>query len=129
MVNFECNHGVCVQSAVDPGKPGSDGSSAAHCDTKNGEYGLLVGYNELGIAQWECIQLYPSWQRKDIYCENGKVDIDVRAREPSYRDCICRSGDVRLVYRRSVLGQTVYGLPHCVPADRVKFYELSYSQM
>jgi hypothetical protein len=128
VVPFDCTNGVCVQKAVDTTKPtGSDQQSP--CDTKNGEYGLLVGYNDLGIAQWECIQLYPAWQDRKSYCQNGRLDLDVRAREPSYRDCTCSEGTTRMVYKKSVLGQTVFGLPYCVPNNVVKFYELSYAKV
>lgn len=130
VIEFDCLNGICVQRAVDKEKPthnSSDGGSK--CDTKNGEYGLLVGYNEIGVAMWECVQLYPAWQNRSSYCENGTIDLDVRKREPSYRDCTCRSSDVRIVYRYSILGQSVNGLPHCVSSDRYKFYELSYRQI
>lgn len=127
VVKFDCVDGVCVSKPLDADKPTGDDTNS-NCDTKNGEYGLLVGYNEIGVAQWECVQLYPAWRDTTKYCEGGRVDIDVRVREPSYRDCLCPEDSVRIVYRKSVLGQTVYGLPHCVPRNMLKFYELSYEQ-
>jgi hypothetical protein len=129
VVPFDCTNGVCVQRPVDNEKP-TGGDNESHCDTKNGEYGLLVGYNELGIAQWECVQMYTMWTKnRKSYCQNGVLNIDARKREPSYRDCICPEGSVRIVYRKSVLGQTVCGLPYCVPENLYKFYELSYQRI
>lgn len=125
IAEFDCNKGVCVERAFDQNKPGAVDQSS-NCDTKNGEYGLLVGYNDLGLAQWQCVQLYPGWVDKTKYCEGGTVDIDARLREPSYRDCTCPENTKRMVYKKSLLGQVVYGLPHCVSNKVVKFYELSY---
>lgn len=93
------------------------------CDTKNGEYALLQGYTEIGVAQWKCIQLYPGWEGGGkSYCEEGTVNLDTRIRTPSYKDCTCPSNTTRIVYMRSTLGQQVYGLPHCV--KQPKLYNL-----
>lgn len=97
------------------GGGGANGAGASpECNTKIGEYALLQGYNELGVAQWNCVQLYPTWNDTSRYCEGGKVDIDARVRAPSYLDCTCPSGTKRMVYAKSTLGNVVYGLPHCV---------------
>lgn len=127
IVDFDCEQGVCVERALDATRPIQDDDESP-CDKKNGEYGLLVGYNELGLATWECVQLYPGWQDRSTYCEGGTVDIDTTVRAPSYADCLCPTGTTRIVYKRSVLGQVAYGLPHCVPTDRAKFYSLSYDE-
>lgn len=132
LVSFDCVNGACVEKAVSNVSPSSSSSSSddqANCNTRIGEYGLLVGYNELGVAQWECVQLYPRWQNLATYCEGGTVSLDARVREPSYRDCSCAVGHTRMVYRRSVLGQTAHGLPHCVRDDLVRFYEPSYEKL
>lgn len=129
VVAFECEQGVCVERAHDDVVDGAKVEMSSNCDTKNGEFGLLVGYSELGVAQWECVQLYPGWENRSRYCENGTVELDTRVRTPSYKDCVCPADTQRMVYERSVLGQTVYGLPHCVPDRLVKFYSLSYRVM
>lgn len=127
VVPFDCDQGVCVERALDASRP-ADTDDESPCDKKNGEYGLLVGYNELGVATWECVQLYPGWQDRSKYCEGGTVDLDTRVRAPSYADCMCPSGTTRIVYKRSVLGQVTYGLPHCIPNAHRKFYSLSYDE-
>lgn len=131
-VSYECDRKslLCVERAVgittDAGNSGNNDDkdtsdrdsvdpSSVKCNTKAGEYALLEGYNELGVAQWNCIQLYPGWEGGGKrYCENGIVNIDARVRVPSYADCTCPSGTTRIVYARSQLGQQIYGLPHCV---------------
>lgn len=128
IAEFDCNKGVCVERPLDLNKPGAADQSS-NCNTKNGEYGLLIGYNDLGFAQWQCVQLYPNWQNREKYCEGGTINIDARVREPSYRDCLCPENTTRMVYKKSLLGQTVYGLPHCVSNKISKFYELSYAKM
>lgn len=129
IVNFQCsNNGVCVEAPI-TASSSSDNSDYAVCDTRGGEYGLLVGYNELGVAQWDCVQLYPGWQDRTQYCEKGIIDMDARVRAPTYSDCLCPPKTVRMVYNKSILGQTVYGLPHCVPNNLEKFYQLNYRKI
>lgn len=109
---------VCRPNPVIDGGGGIDPPDSqpdVNCKTDKGEYALLEGYNELGIAQWTCVQLYPGWSNPGVdYCENGQVNIDTRFRPPSYKDCVCPEGTQRVVYARSQLGQQVFGLPHCV---------------
>lgn len=101
----------------------SSPSSSIKCRTEKGEYAVLQGYNDLGTAKWECVQLFPGWEGGGTkYCENGIVDIDTRVRLPSYKDCTCPQGTTRIVYALSRLGQQVYGLPHCV--KDTKLYNL-----
>lgn len=97
-----------------------------NCNTKRGEFAVIQGYNELGTAQWNCIQLYPGWQNTKKFCENGTFEMDARIRAPSYKDCLCRSGDIRIVYKISKLGQQIFGLPHCIDKRNWKFYQLDY---
>lgn len=118
---YECDQRTmtCGERAVniieEDGDNAAGGNAAKRCDTKRGEYALLQGYNELGVALWNCIQLYPGWQGPGVrYCEGGQVDMDVRIRVPSYMDCTCPADTTRIVYARSQLGQQIYGLPHCV---------------
>lgn len=129
---FDCVNGRCVESVQTNDATTNTAAGAgneSNCDTKNGEFGLLVGYNDIGVAQWECVQLYPGWEERGRYCENGEVTLDTRVRTPSYTDCQCPAETIRMVYEKSVLGQTVYGLPHCVPNHLVNFYSLSYRMM
>lgn len=127
VTSFTCSKGICVEeSSSNSNNPPSVDSN---CDTKNGEYGLLIGYNELGVALWQCVQLYPAFADRKRYCENGVLNIDARVREPSYRDCICPAGNLRIVYRESVLGQVVNGLPHCVTKEVFPFYSLAYVEV
>lgn len=116
---YECDQRTmsCGEKAVNIIEEDGDNTAgvAKRCDTKRGEYALLQGYNELGVAQWNCVQLYPGWQGPGVrYCEGGQVDMDVRVRVPSYLDCTCPADTTRIVYARSQLGQQIYGLPHCV---------------
>lgn len=98
-----------------------------NCKTDKGEYALLQGYNELGIAQWNCVQLYPGWMdQKRSFCEGGVMNIDTRKRAPSYLDCTCPENKVRMVYGKSQLGQEVFGLPHCVFNDVKHLYQADY---
>ena len=97
-----------------------------NCKTDKGEYALLQGYNELGIAQWNCVQLYPGWMDYSKYCENGVINIDTRKRAPSYLDCTCPENTLRMVYSKSQLGQEVFGLPHCVDRSLKHLYEADY---
>ncbi|KAK2574849.1 hypothetical protein KPH14_013082 [Odynerus spinipes] len=132
IIDYTCNEqNVCEDRSIVAeegiGISDSDETGARECDTKNGEFALLQGYNEVGLAQWNCVNIYPGWQDKSKYCENGKVDIDARVREPSYADCKCPSGTSRMVYRRSLVGQNVYGLPHCI--KNKKFFELDYMEI
>lgn len=132
VLDFDCVKGMCTEKPIGVGGGDSDrndiSNDPSNCDLKNGEIGLLVGYNEIGTAQWECVQLYPGWEKRSTYCEGGTVDIDARVRTPSYRDCMCPGGTTRMTYRRSTLGQTVYGLPHCIHDAVVKFYEIDYEE-
>lgn len=120
---------VCRTNAIDT----SDTSSSLppdqpepNCKTDKGEYALLQGYNELGIAQWNCVQLYPGWMDYNRYCENGTINIDTRKRAPSYLDCTCSENNLRVVYAKSLLGQEVFGLPHCVDKNVKHLYESDY---
>lgn len=106
--------GIEEDSVKGDGNDKNGAGASPECNTKIGEYALLQGYNELGVAQWNCVQLYPTWNDTSRYCEGGKVDIDARVRAPSYLDCTCPSGTTRMVYSKSTLGNVVYGLPHCV---------------
>lgn len=129
VLDFACVKGVCMEKPIGIGginAGGNNSNDQSNCDLKNGEIGLLVGYNEIGTAQWECVQLYPGWEKRNAYCEGGTVDIDARFRTPSYRDCVCPGGTTRMTYRRSTLGQTVYGRPHCIRNPVMKFYEIDY---
>lgn len=130
VLDFDCVKGVCMEKPIGIGGIDAGGNNSSNdqsnCDLKNGEIGLLVGYNEIGTAQWECVQLYPGWEKRNTYCEGGIVDIDARVRTPSYRDCMCPGGTTRMTYRRSTLGQTVYGRPHCIRNAVAKFYEIDY---
>lgn len=129
VVEFDCKEARCLEREPGGGNDGGGSSGEGKCDAKNGEYAVLVGYSELGVAQWQCVQMYPAWQVKSRYCEKGTLDIDARKREPSYRDCTCPLGTYRVVYKRTVLGQSVYGLPHCVPTELYKFYSLDYDRL
>lgn len=142
IINYTCNEqNICEDRSIvaedinggggnggsGVGISDSDETGARDCDTKNGEFALLQGYNEIGLAQWNCVNIYPGWQDKSKYCENGTIDIDARVREPSYADCKCPSGTTRMVYRRSLVGQSVYGLPHCI--KNKKFFEFDYIEI
>lgn len=124
---------VCVDHGLPMDIKGSDGYfyngekdsiSSENCNTRLGEYALLQGYNEIGIAVWNCVGLYPGWNDYSRYCEGGIVELDMRHRLPSYRDCTCPQGTTRMVYRQSMLGQEMNGLPHCVKFPHL--YELDY---
>lgn len=142
VINYTCNErNICQDRSViaeesndnDGGKGSgigisdNDETGARNCDAKNGEFALLQGYNEIGLAQWNCVNIYPGWQDKTKYCEKGIIDIDARVREPSYADCKCPRGTTRMIYRKSMIGQTVYGLPHCV--ENPKFFEFDYVEI
>lgn len=91
------------------------------CKNELGEYALLQGYNNLGVAEWNCVQLFPSWTEPGKrYCEGGTMRLDTRKGMPSYKQCECPSDTKRIVYRRSI-GQTIFatGLPHCVKNSKL----------
>lgn len=93
-----------------------DNDTPINCRNDLGEYALLQGYNNLGVAEWNCVQIFPSWSEPGKrYCEGGVMHLDTRKGLPSYKQCDCPSGTTRIVYKRSI-GQTVFdtGLPHCV---------------
>jgi len=128
--HYQCDEKrhVCVNLSL-PGMTSIAGNShddisSENCNTRIGEYALLQGYNEIGVAQWRCVRLYPGWNDYSRYCEGGKVELDARRRPPSYRDCRCPDGTMRMVYRRSMIGQEVHGLPHCVTFPHL--YDLDY---
>lgn len=91
------------------------------CNNEAGEYALLQGYNNLGIAEWNCVQLFPSWTEPGKrYCEGGTMRLDITQSLPSYKQCECPNDTKRIVYRRSI-GQTIFttGLPHCVKNSKL----------
>lgn len=98
-----------------------------HCDAKNGEYAMLVGYTTLGTALWQCIQLYRHFRDRSKFCEGGKFDMRADLREPSYRDCACPSGTIRAVYKHPTAYERIgsSSLPHCVPARSWNLYRAS----
>lgn len=91
------------------------------CNNEMGEYALLQGYNNLGVAEWNCVQLFPSWRDPGKrYCEGGVMHLDTRKSLPSYKQCECPNDTKRIVYKRSI-GQTIFttGLPHCVKNSKL----------
>lgn len=127
-VRFVCDSdstSTCVPAFVKsrPGDNDGDGGDAAEggreCDTRNGEYALLVGYTALGYARWQCVQLYSHWQERETFCEGGNFAMNADVREPSFRDCDCPEGTLRAVH--AMANQYDHGLPHCVPKERWPF--------
>lgn len=124
---------LCHEPPVDiaaDDQGGGDDKPTVQCKTAEGEYALLQGYNELGLAEWACVQLFPGWDGGGKrYCEGGVVRLDVRQRNPSYKDCTCPPDTSRIVYARSQLGQQVYGLPHCVKNPKLYNIGLDFLQL
>lgn len=115
---YKCdNNNVCYPAPIedneDPGK--------VVCDTKHGEYALLVGYTTIGTALWQCVQLYRHYVDSTKFCENGVFDMDANKREPSYCDCTCPAGTIRAVY--SIASFYDNAIPHCIPRETWKFYK------
>lgn len=42
-------------------KDKEDSEVKTNCDVSGGEYALLVGYSNLGVALWKCVQMYKSF--------------------------------------------------------------------
>lgn len=128
-VSFHCDARThsCqpLNTSVRTPSPGGDGddddnnrSFVAACNVKAGEYAMLVGYTNLGAALWQCVQLYK--QFSGSFCESGVFNMDARMREPSYRDCPCPKGTVRM--SKKLADQYDTQLPHCITAQNVRFY-------
>lgn len=117
-VIFKCDENeICypyfIEDKNDPGK--------VECDTKHGEYALLVGYTSVGTALWQCVQLYRHFIDPTKFCENGIFDMDANVREPSYKDCTCPSDTIRAVYKISSFYDNA--IPHCISEISWKFYK------
>lgn len=123
----DTNRNVCNLTNVsnDGGNDGS-GDDVVRCDNAAGEYALLVGYTTIGVAKWQCIQLYSNYSKREDFCENGEWSINANLREPSYRDCHCSSDDVLAVFKLP----TVYdnALPHCIPRITWPLYQRAMEQ-
>lgn len=118
-VLFRCDENeICypwfIEDNEDPNK--------VECDTKSGEYALLVGYTTVGTALWQCVQLYQQYVDRNKYCENGDFQMNVDLREPSYRDCTCSGNDIRAIYK--IASAYDNALPHCISENNWRFYEL-----
>lgn len=132
-MSYECDQKslICLENglSITNADNGNDDDSGKNSDDNNnndqppivcrndlGEYALLQGYNNLGVAEWNCVQIFPSWSEPGKrYCEGGIMHLDTRKGLPSYKQCDCPADTTRIVYKRSI-GQTVFstGLPHCV---------------
>lgn len=111
---------TCVTRAV---RVDDNGGAIDECDTRRGEYAVLVGYTNVGAAEWRCVQLYKQYADRSKYCEGGEFDMNATVREPSYRDCSCPDGTVRCVYNIASVYES--NLPHCVPKASWRFYRNS----
>lgn len=120
---------TCVPVPItDKGGDGDEDLSVPKpCDTKNGEYAVLVGFANIGAAVWQCIQIYSQYVDRSKFCENGVFDMNANVREPSFRDCECPSGTVRAVHS---IG-TAYdnSLPHCVREDQWQLLKFSMTKV
>lgn len=94
----------------------NDEDAPKKCDSKNGEFAVLVGIATIGTAVWQCVQLYKHFSDRTTFCENGRFDMDADVREPSYRDCECPQNTVRVIH--STVSSYDNALPHCVAFDK-----------
>lgn len=122
-IRFHCEENKCVARPIvrDNNDDSSDKNiDVINCNLEAGEYALLVGYTNLGVAKWKCVQMYKKFLQRDKFCEGGTFLFNALIKSPSYRDCLCPSDAIRAVYNVSSLYDDA--LPHCIPRTTWQFY-------
>lgn len=93
------------------------------CNSNHGIIPVLVGYNSLGTAQWECKSIFlnqifdDSDKLKVSMCEDGKLNINLNKKVFDYTDCECQEDSARFIF--DLFNPYVASIPHCATKSEI----------
>lgn len=129
---YECDYGRCVRKIVKKDDPNEE----IFCNQNHGIYKAIESINELNVAKWSCVSMYPElWSDEDKKnpgaCQGGTLNTNVygiKGHAPELTDCKCPDGSTLSYFSGKQISAANAQIPVCLPSDRLHLYT-DYTQV
>lgn len=120
--NYISRHGICVNLLAFQNEQVTN-----TCDPKRGVLAYLTGNSQFGSVQLKCLTIDDGIQPSDlskpnIFCTNGKIDVNYLASYPQIPDCKCLDTQIQTIIANT---NSVRSRVICVDKKFKDFYDVN----